>query len=145
RPVVNDFKLRFSYGRLGNQNLSNPYPYITSFGVVNPVQYLFEQGLALGLNPPGLVSPGLTWEKASTTNFGLDLVLGRNWTVAYDWYQRRTSDMLVAGEKLPAVLGVNPPDRNAAELKTRGWEFSLKYAASSSWGLTYSVGGVLSD
>lgn len=143
--IVNDFKLRFSYGRLGNQNLTNPYPYITRFGVVNPVQYLFEQGLALGLNPPGLVSPNLTWEKASTTNFGLDMVLARNWTIAYDWYQRRTSDMLVAGEKLPAVLGVNPPNRNAAELKTRGWELSLKYAAATSWGLTYSLGGILSD
>lgn len=144
-PVVNDLKLRFSYGRLGNQNLANSYPYITRFGVVNPVQYLFDQGFALGLNPPGLVSPDLTWEKASTTNFGLDLVVWKNWTIAFDWYSRKTSDMLVAGEKLPAVLGVNPPDRNAAELKTRGWEFSLRYANQTNWGLSYSVAGVLSD
>ena len=145
KPTVSELKLRASYGDLGNQNLANAYPFISNFSVINQVTYLTADGLPLGLTPPGLVSPDLTWERASTIDAGIDVSLWNRLHINYDWYRRTTSDMLVAGEKLPAVLGVDPPSRNAAELQTTGWEFSINYSGQTSKDLNYGVRFILSD
>lgn len=101
--------------------------------------------LPLGLTPPGLVRPDLTWETASTIDFGVDATLWDKLDISFDWYKRVTSDMLVAGEKLPAVLGTGVPRRNGAELETKGIEVSLKWKDQLANGLMYDVGVVMSD
>ena len=79
------------------------------------------------INPAGLVSSDLTWEKASTFNIGLDFtMLNQRLDFSFDWYQRTTSDMLVKVE-YPEVLGTTAPPANKAELRTRGWEVSVKW------------------
>src|SRR5690606_2736882 len=137
RTLLDDLKFRISYGSLGNQNLSSAYPYINSFGVINPISYLLGNGPSLGLTPPGLVSPDRTWDTASTIDSGVDISLFGKLSVTFDWYKRTTSDMLVAGEKLPAVLGVNAPNRNGAELETVGGELTVKFHDNTSYGLDY--------
>ena len=49
------------------------------------------------------------------------------------------------GTKLPAVLGATVPKRNTGELKTNGWELSLKWKDRLNNGIRYDVGLVLSD
>lgn len=143
--VLNDFKLRASFGSLGNQSVSGNYPYIPLFGITQQVPYLLNGTLPLGISAPGLVSSDLTWEKVSTIDFGTDINLWRKLDITFDWYKRITSGMLIAGDKLPAVLGVAVPQRNGAQLQTKGFELSLKWHDEIAHQLKYDVGVMLSD
>ncbi len=143
--VLNDLKLRASYGSLGNQNVSGNYPYISLFGINPQVPYIINGSLPIGLMPPGLVAADLTWETSTTLNFGLDATVFNKLNFSFDWYRRTTSDMLTAGDKLPAILGTAVPRRNNAELETTGWELALKWRDSIKNRFKYDFGLVLSD
>lgn len=145
KSFLSDLKVRGSYGSLGNQSVAGLYPYIANFNLVNPVNYLINSGLPLGLTPPGLVDPSLTWETSTTIDFGFDMTLFDKLDINFDWYKRTTRDMLIAGERLPAVLGAGSPNRNGGELETIGGELSIKWRDQTPYGLNYNVGLVLSD
>lgn len=143
-PVVNDLKLRASYGSIGNQNVAN-YIYVPSYSTVAQVQQLFGGVRPVGITPPGLVDPNITWETASTLDFGLDATAIRKLDVSFDWYRRATKDILVDGNKFPAVLGASAPTQNSGALSTEGWEFSAKWRDRTHSGLSYDISFVLSD
>ncbi len=143
--VLTELKLRASYGSLGNQLVASNYPYVSLFGINNQVPYIIGGTLPLGITAPGLVSPDLSWEKVSTLDFGADANLFGKLNLGFDWYKRITSGMLVAGDKLPAVLGTAVPQRNGAELETTGFEFSIKWSDQIANSLRYDVGVVLSN
>lgn len=142
--VINNLKLRASYGSLGNQNVAN-YIYIPSYGTTQRVDHVFGNTRPAGITPPGLVNSNLTWETASTVNLAFDLSLFNKLDVSYDWYNRITKDILTAGDKLPSILGTSVPIKNSGELTTKGWEFSLKWRDKLSNGLGYDIGFILSD
>lgn len=144
-PVLNDLKLRASYGSLGNQLVTDNFPYLSIFGITTQVQHILGGALPLGISAPGLVSPDLTWEKVATLDFGADAQLWKKLSLGFDWYQRTTSGMLVAGDKLPAVLGTAVPQRNAAELRTTGFELSSKWTDQIGQKIKFDVGLVLSN
>lgn len=143
---VNQLKIRASYGTLGNQATSSTYPYIATMPV-GQGGYIFDNNLnSPYVSAPGLVNADFTWEKVTTFNLGLDAsLLDNRLTIAFDRYTRTTRDMLVGSFPLPAVLGTAPPDRNAAELETKGWELHLTWKDKALQDLHYSVAFNLSD
>ena len=154
RGWLDNLKVRSSYGILGNQLLSAGgwtgntkfYPYIPFMASATAGKWLFvDAEKSLMINPAGLISPDLTWEKASTFNVGIDVtVLNQRLDFSFDWYQRTTSDMLVKVE-YPELLGTTAPPANQAELRTRGWEMSLKWKDRIGEDFSYDLGLVLSD
>lgn len=142
---LNDLKLRVSYGKLGNQNVKEYYPYIASFGTTQQTQFIINDKLPISVSPPGLVASDLSWETTKTINLGIDVMVFNKLNASFDWFQRRTEDMLTVGEKLPGVIGTSAPQRNNANMKTTGWELSLKWHDALSNGLKYDIGLVLSD
>lgn len=144
KPFVNNFKLRASYGSLGNQDVPN-YIYIPSYGTISEVEYLFGGDRPVGVTPPGLVSPTITWETATTLDFGVNLELFKKFDLSFDWYNRTTTDILVQGDKLPAVLGTSPPTKNSGTLKTLGWDLTTSWRDHFQNGLNLNVRFVLSN
>ncbi|MDR1161829.1 MAG: TonB-dependent receptor [Tannerellaceae bacterium] len=124
---IDQFKLRASYGVLGNQVLSGYYPYIATMGT----DYLalpVNGAMSLYVKTPGVVAADMTWETVRTVNFGLDLtMLNNRLNLSLDKYTRYTEGMLVQGKELPAVFGADIPKENAGDLKTQGWEITLGY------------------
>lgn len=47
-----------------------------------------------------------------------------------DIYRKKTTDMYVVGEELPAVFGNSAPKGNYADMRTDGWEASLSWRDS---------------
>ena len=145
--VVNTFKLRFSYGELGNQNTTDWYP---TYRVMDLGAYSGEW-LQGGLKPNTakageLVSDMLTWETIRTWNFGLDLGMFNNrLTGSFDVFTRFTDNMVGPAPELPLVLGITPPKMNNCDLKTLGWELQLGWNDRLSNGLGYSAKFMLSD
>jgi TonB-linked SusC/RagA family outer membrane protein len=122
--IFSHAKLRATYGSLGNQAVGN-YPYISTMSA--GIQNVLVNGVKpMGVNPPGLITAALTWEKVYSLNGGIDVnFLNDRLAVSADVYRRDTKDMLAQGKTLPNVLGTSEPQINAADLKTKGWELSL--------------------
>ena len=120
------FKVRASYGTLGNQSVAE-FGHIPSM-TANTSGYLIGNTRPLQISSPPLVSSNYSWEQVSTRNLGLDLDLfGNRLMASFDTYIRDTKGMLTLGRELPAVLGTAEPNENAADLETKGWEMALHY------------------
>ncbi len=126
RKVINDLKIRASYGSLGNGNITS-YAYQEQFGISQSARIIN------GLRPqrtsqPGVLPEGLTWETSTTQNLGLDLVmLSNRLRFTGDAYIRKTTDMFTVGVSLPAVFGTGVPKGNYADLQTKGWELAVDW------------------
>lgn len=148
RKLVDNVKLRASWGSLGNQVTDGNFQYL-SFLEGQSLNYLFGGNLATGLKPPTLASTNITWEKVVTRNFGLDLgLLNNRFTASFDYYIRNTDGMVVA-KTYPAVLGTTGGKENLADMRTNGWELSLQWSDEipeiGGSSLRYSLGVGLSD
>jgi len=142
-------KLRFSYGQLGNQQLSAYYPAIRTISTDGKSSYLLGGANLPQATLSAPVSSGLTWERSIQSNFGIDLgFLGNRMTLSAEAYIRDTKDMLTAGEPLPAVYGASVPQENTADLRTKGYEFTIGWRDSFSLGgkpFNYGASVVFSD
>lgn len=150
RGWFDNFKLRASYGSLGNQALDESrygnFPYLATYGINTKYGALLNGIRPVAVSVPGLVSASFTWETVNQIDFGFDAsFFGGRLNTSFDWYRRNTKDMLTAGQALPAVLGTSVPQENAADMKTVGWEVSLEWNDRLSNGFGYHIKGVLSD
>ncbi len=128
KPVVSNFKIRASYGTLGNQQVDNYYYWDTiSTGTLGGYTFdgLAKAGYANASSPK---SSNLTWETVVSKNLGLDLGFLRNrLTITADFFIRDTKNMLTKAMTLPDVYGETAPKENAADLQTRGYEIALSW------------------
>jgi len=124
--IIDLLKLRASYGRLGNSNVG--YYYVPTISKYQN-NFIGPGGVYLDyVSAPGLGNYGLTWEKPTTLNLGLDLSMFDNSIqVTAELFNRKTIDMVGPSEPLPAVLGTSVPSTNNTELKGQGWELTLTY------------------
>ena len=131
KHIVNNLKLRASYGTLGNQNVAN-YSYLrlikfTDFAHFNFGDNVMARYTSLG-DP---VASDMTWEMSKQSNIGLDLaMLGNKLEFTAEAYIRDTDGMLTDGMDLPSVYGAGVPQMNAADLRTKGYELSLSWRDS---------------
>ncbi len=127
--TCNTLKLRFSWGKLGNQNTSSWYP---TYGVMgystNSYGWLVDGQKGTQASMPSLISTSLTWEKNRTWDIGLDWGLFNNrLTGTVDYYNRKTMDMVGPGETLPDVLGASVPNVNNLSMTAKGWELQVTW------------------
>ena len=142
--IINMFKLRASFGSLGNQNVEN-YLYVERMPINTNLDYIMGNERPNYVGMAGSVSPGLTWEKVNTINGGVDAgFLKRRLNLTFDYFIRNTFDMLGPAESLPAVLGTAVPRSNNATLQTKGFEISLEWKDNVS-DFSYGARFVLSD
>ena len=150
KKVVNNLKLRASYGSLGNQNVGY-YAHLRTISLNYFNNYTFGEGSTKpkysSLSNP--VSSGLTWETTQQSNIGLDMTMFNNrLEFTAEAYIRDTKNMLTDGDALPGVFGADPPKANSADLRTKGYELSLSWRdqfnlAGHPFG--YSVRATMSD
>jgi TonB-linked SusC/RagA family outer membrane protein len=112
KDQVNEFKLRASYGLLGNQNIGL-YKYQTLINSGNGEETSFG-------------NPNITWETVKMFNIGADVRLFKDLSLTFDWYNKITSDMIIT-PPIPAVGGIYSSEINSGEVRNRGWEFSATY------------------
>ncbi len=126
-PTCNTLKLRYSWGKLGNQNTNSWYPTYANMGWSTSASGWLVNGTKPSYaTMPGLISETLTWEKNRTWDIGLDWGLFNNrLTGTFDYYQRKTEDMVGPGSPLPDVLGASVPNVNNLSMTSRGWELTI--------------------
>lgn len=142
---LNNLMVKVGYGSLGNQNVKGYWPYISTFTVTQQTPFIINGSLPISIAAPGLVASDLTWETVKSLNMGFDVTVFDRLSASFDWFNRKTLDMLTEGDKLPAILGVSVPRRNNADMKTTGWELSVNWRDQLENGFSYDLGVILSD
>ncbi len=136
--VISEFKLRASWGMLGNQNIGSYYPYIAT--IASGMNYSFGNAVANGVAPGNGANSMIQWEDTKSTNIGFDAaILGGKITLTSDYFIRTTSNMLM---DIPVsnVYGFNPPVQNAGNIENKGFELELAYHGRGT-AFTFDISG----
>jgi TonB-linked SusC/RagA family outer membrane protein len=144
---LNNFKLRGSWGKLGNQNIvingyGSNYPYQALLDLTG--NYSFDNSsLSTGVAQRALNNPIIQWETTTMTDVGLDLTLFRNFNLTADWYKKRTSDILRQSQ-VTAIVGLSAPIINDGVVDNTGVELGLSYGNTiidgALSGFNYNIG-----
>jgi len=119
RGVLNDGKIRGSWGVLGNDRIGNYESQLRyqSSGFYNGA------GAVMPVSTYG--NPSVHWEETMATGGGIDLsFLGGRANMTIDYYYKKTTDLL-ADMSLPYTTGYNSMRMNLASLENKGWEFTV--------------------
>lgn len=137
---MNYFKLRASWGQVGNQNVGN-FQFLGLVRTQN-TNYSFgdEEGvLTPGAYPYRLGNPNLQWETAEELDFGFDArFFDSKFTVNFDWYRKEQKDWLVLAP-IPATAGAEPPYINGGSVVNTGAELVLAYNNRVNDDFSYNV------
>jgi len=119
---LNDGKLRFGYGSVGNNRIGNLL-YQQLYGVTG--QYAFNHSILPGFAPSALANAGLRWEKNTTRNFGVDLAMFKNKVqLTVDIYKNSAEDLLLA-VAIPPTTGYTSQLQNIGATSNKGIEIQL--------------------
>ncbi|MGV3767116.1 MAG: SusC/RagA family TonB-linked outer membrane protein [Chitinophagaceae bacterium] len=154
--IVSDFKLRYGWGKTGNQEIDNNAIYsiyLTDYSGGDPTWNIARgtaydiMGVGTGNLPSGyrMVQNGnddLRWEASSMHNFGLDFGLFDNkLTGSAEYFIKQTSDILVSPPYI-AVLGEGGSRFvNGASMENKGLELSVSYNGMLFKKVDYSITG----
>jgi len=148
---LTNLKLRGSWGRLGNQNISN-YPYqdlytsANSYNTGTSYAYSFSGStLNTGVAQNSLSDPKIKWETTRIIDIGTDVVVFNKLSLSVDWYNKLTYDILYKPQ-IPAYIGLNlgstsgAPTINNGRMRNTGFEVTAQYSDNIGH-VRYSVGG----
>ncbi len=135
---INLFKLRTSYGILGNENIGE-YQYMGTMPRGN-YTYSFGGTKVTGSAISDYVNTAIRWEKKKTFDIGLDLAFWENkFEINADWYHAMSEDLLYA-VAVPAEAGATNTTvtMNAATMLNTGFELAATYRSHEN-ALKYEV------
>lgn len=117
-------KVRASWGRLGNQNISN---YYNGSDILSSGQnYSFGGSLYSGVAITANTNKDLTWETAQQLDLGLDISFHNNIEITADYFDKRTKNLLLT-QPIPLTIAQSPPLANAGEVQNKGVELGISY------------------
>ena len=123
--VFSDLKFRVSYGKSGNDRISN-YAYIST---IAGTDYYFNGGYpASGFAPDRPANDNLKWETTNQFNIGLDIgFFDSRIAFTTDYYYKKTNDLLYNSE-IPYTTGYTFYLENIGSMQNSGFEFALRTA-----------------
>ncbi|MDE6218199.1 MAG: SusC/RagA family TonB-linked outer membrane protein, partial [Muribaculaceae bacterium] len=146
--AVNDLKLRFGWGKVGNDNIGND-AFVLNMFTNGPTFVDYPFGLIPSLNNGAAVltwiNNGGHWENTEQLSLGMDFGFFNNkLTGTIDGFIRTTNDMLMS-VNAPAHVGNRYPGQaNVGKVRNSGIELSLEHRNTVNSWFHYSVGGNIS-
>ena len=128
RNIINMFKIRASYGELGNENIADGVFLMTM--ARNNMTYSFGNMPITGSAASKFVIEDVYWEKKKTMNVGIDLALFNNRIeFTAEWYKNKSQDLLFDHVPVPNSGGFanDQVTMNAASMENSGFEFAVTY------------------
>lgn len=129
---LSNLKIRASWGQLGNQDAlgdGSPtggdfYPWLNTYSL--GANYPFGGALTTGYYQGSYKIATLSWEKATTWGIGVDFTLFNKVTGSVDYYNRKTSDIIM-NVSVPQEFALSAYKDNVGSMKNTGVELQLAY------------------
>ena len=137
-PLLNELKIRGSWGKTGNQSV-DLYSYYQS---LSQVTYTLGGTPVAGYRPLAMANKDITWETTRQVDLGFDVSVLRKLNVSLDYYQKRTSGILL-NLPIPGAIGLNAPPQNAGVVDNTGIELALGYNSILAKKIRYNISGNL--
>ncbi|MFV0346394.1 MAG: SusC/RagA family TonB-linked outer membrane protein [Bacteroidales bacterium] len=132
RNWLSDLKLRMGYGQTGNANMDRKYNYTTLYSI-DPDRSNYDlsgvnTAAETGFIRKSMANADTKWETTEMTNIGLDAIFfDGKLATNFEWYYRRTSDMLVEAEYSDLAGDGDPPYENIGDMENKGIDFAITY------------------
>ena len=124
--VVNQLKIRGSYGITGNDQIGD-FRYLSTIGDGRNYSVGTGGSVTVGNSPNAPSNPDLKWEETSQANIGLDATLLNGLSLTFDWYLKETTGIL-REVPLPGYVGATgSPAGNVADMENTGIDLGLSY------------------
>ena len=121
---IDNFKIRASYGMLGNNNVA---------------LYRYQTIIDNSGNEIVNGNPDLTWEKVKILDAGVDLSLfGQKLEVIFDWFRKVTDDMIVNVPSTPSS-GLLAAPMNVGKAEVKGYEIGVGFNHSFTKDIDFSI------
>ena len=140
-PVINNLKIRYSYGASGNQGVSSYQTFALMAGTNYPFGSYIQNGYATDAYNPG--NALLTWETTWQHDAGIELYLFNKLSVELDYYRKKTTDLLQYKQTAPSS-GIMQILSNCGAVINEGFEAAVKYNAVETKDFSLSIGGNIS-
>lgn len=127
--IVNNLKLRVSYGVTGNDQISTGNrlnDWYSHTALLSSRTAVFNGGTATAFNPQNIANPELGWERSIEINPAIDFGLFDNVISGSVDYYKRTSDDLLLNVAVSGVTGFNNALVNIGEVTNEGVEVELR-------------------
>ena len=139
KGIVDMFKIRGSYGEIGDDSAGDRWAYLTNWSIVtvNNQQQNFPMALDGSASPftaykeSSIANPDLRWATVSKKNIGFDYAfLNGTFAGSFDWFRDDRYDIFIYGadRSVPSYYGAaKTPDINKGKIKNHGFEFELRF------------------
>lgn len=135
-PMVENFKIRGSYGKVGDEGVTGytdddekdgkyrAYQYLTGYLYPSGNYVLGSGGVTNGAKDRGMPNLALTWYESKTTNVGFEAsALSGLVSVEFDYFVRKRTGLLTKRQlTLPTTFGQELPVENLNSDKNQGFE-----------------------
>jgi len=131
-PWVNMLKIRFSSGKVGNDNTGTRFPYLYTISggasgynwgsTATPNNYA-------GTFYSQVASPNVTWEIARKMDLGFDFVAFQNrFSLTMDYFNEKRTGIYMVRNYLPQIVGLDSnPSANVGATRSRGFDGNFAY------------------
>ena len=138
-PMVDNFKIRGSYGKVGDEGVTGytdddekdgkyrAYQYLTGYRYPSGSYVLGSGGVTNGAKDRGMPNLALTWYESKTTNVGFEAsALSGLINVEFDYFVRKRTGLLTKRQlTLPTTFGQELPVENLNSDRNQGFEIVL--------------------
>jgi TonB-linked SusC/RagA family outer membrane protein len=135
KPVVNNLKLRYSYGLIGNDQIGSAYDRFFYLSEVNMDDggrgAVFGQEYNTRYNGISILrysNPYISWEKSYKQNFALEIGMWDELSVIAEYFTEKRDNILMSRASIPNTMGLTAtPRANVGEASGKGVDVMLEY------------------
>ena len=149
KEKVNLFKIRASYGLVGNDVISKEYadrfPYLTTVDMGQGYDVYIGNNFERKKGPILSVygNPNATWEESRKLDIGVEIGLFDSLNIIFDWFKEKRSGIFMQRTSLPSSFGMSgiTPWANIGKVDNSGVDISVDYNKAFSKDLILSLRG----
>ena len=133
KKIIDMFKIRGSYGEIGDDSAGDRWAYLTGWEVIGPYQMGLDRSNSpfTGYKESSIANPDLRWATVKKVNLGFDYAfLGGMFAGSFDWFRDDRYDIFIYGtdRSVPAYYGAaKTPDVNKGKIKNSGFELEVRF------------------
>ena len=134
KEVINNFRIRGTYGLVGNDQIGGADDRFFYLSNVNMNYGGFIYGKESTYGKTGIrvtryANPDITWEVSYKKNLALEVGLFNEWNIQADYFTERRTNILMDRADIPSTMGLTAPVRaNVGEASGNGFEISTDYS-----------------